>query len=221
MARKKTFNWLKMGCGVLLFPVCWSGFVVLARVLAATGPVDVVWVPLVSGLLCWGVVWWLLPEPLWVYVLGHELTHALWAWMFGGRLKKIKVTSRGGYVVLSKSNFLITLAPYFFPFYAVLAAALYGAGDSLWGWQSYRAVFLVALGAAYGFHVTMTGSILRTRQPDLVGEGWLFSWVVIVLGNLLVLNLSIPLLTRGVPVLKPLIWWGSESWHLWRWLLRL
>lgn len=221
MARKKSVNWLKAGCGILLLPVCWAGFFVLARVLAATGPVDVVWVPLVAGLLCWTVVYSMLPEPLWMYVLGHELTHALWATLFGGRVKKIKVSSRGGHVVLTKSNFLITLAPYFFPFYAVIAAAIFGAGDWLWDWQAYRAVFLVLMGAAYGFHATMTWSILRTRQPDLVSEGWFFSAVVIVLGNLLVLILSIPLLTRGVPVLKPMLWWGSESWHLWRWLLRM
>lgn len=189
--------------------------------LSATGPVDVVWVPLVAGVLCWTAVYALLPEPLWIYVLGHEMTHALWAWLFGGRVKKIRVSSRGGHVVLTKTNFLITLAPYFFPFYAVLAAAIFGAGDSLWGWQACRPVFLILMGAAYGFHVTMTWSILRTRQPDLVSEGWFFSGVVIVLGNQLVLILSIPLLTGGVPVFEPMLWWGSETGNLWRWLLRM
>ncbi len=214
-------DWFKAACGALLLPACWAGFFVLAKVLAATGPVDVVWVPLVAGLLCWMVVYGLLPEPLWLYVLGHELTHALWAWAFGGRVQRIKVTSTGGHVALTKSNFLITLAPYFFPFYAVLIAAFFGAGDALWGWQYGRPVFLVLMGAAYGFHVTMTWSILRTRQPDVVSEGAFFSAVIIILGNLFVLILSIPLLTGGVPWLKPLLWWAVEIGRLWRWLLRL
>ncbi len=34
----------------------------------------------------------------------------------GGQVKKMKVTSKGGHVVISKTNFVIALAPYFFRF---------------------------------------------------------------------------------------------------------
>ena len=81
---------------------------------------DTVWVPLLAGAACWLVIFLLLPKPMWIYVFGHELTHALWTWLFGGQVKKMKVTSDGGHVVISKTNFLIALAPYFFPLYAVL-----------------------------------------------------------------------------------------------------
>jgi hypothetical protein len=56
----------------------------------------------------------------------------------------------------------------------------------------------VGLGAAYAFHVTMTFVVLRIRQPDLVGEGLLFSASVIWLGNALIPLLALPVLA-GAP----------------------
>jgi hypothetical protein len=78
------------------------------------------WLPLLAGVACWVVVFLLLPKPMWIYVLGHESTHAVWTWIFGGKVKQFKAASSGGHVVTTKNNFVITLAPYFFPFYAVL-----------------------------------------------------------------------------------------------------
>jgi hypothetical protein len=48
-------------------------------------------------------------------------------------------------------------------------------------------LYQAGLGLTYGFHVTMTAVILRIRQPDLVGEGFLFSGSLIWLGNALML----------------------------------
>lgn len=218
MAKKRSVHLLKAAIGVLLMPMCWAGFQALGLVFANSRGMDVVWVPLIAGVICWGAIYRLMPEPIWVYVLGHEFTHALWAWLFGGQVKKIKVTSKGGHVVVSKTNFLITLAPYFFPFYAVIAAFGYWLGNQIWGWRAYEAVFLVVLGATYAFHATMTISVLRVRQPDIVQEGWLFSAAVIVLGNLTVLLLSVPLLAGG-PVFKGLALWARGTVDIWRWLL--
>src|SRR5258706_1741260 len=86
-------------------------------VLRASESADTIWVAALSGAACWLVIYLLLPKPMWVYVFGHELTHALWTWLFGGRVRKFKASSEGGEVVISKNNFLITLAPYFFPVY--------------------------------------------------------------------------------------------------------
>jgi hypothetical protein len=84
------------------------------------------------------VIFLLLPKPMWIYVFGHELTHALWTWLFGGQVKKMKVSSAGGHVVVSKTNFVIALAPYFFPLYAALVIAVFasaisfGTGGIIW-----------------------------------------------------------------------------------------
>ena len=182
--------------GILLLPVCLATAQALGKVLFASGAADRVWLPMLAGAACWVVVFLLLPKPMLIYVFGHELTHALWTWLFGGRVKKMKVTSSGGHVVISKTNFLIALAPYFFPVYAVLLVLVFFVGDLFWAWRrSYLTWFHLLLGAAYAFHVTLTWEILKTRQSDITSQGRLFSAVVIFLGNAMLLVIAIPLLT--------------------------
>src|SRR5437667_822881 len=113
-------KWLKTILALLLLPVCIGAVRALGRVLAQTGQADTIWVALGGGAACWLVIFFLLPKPIRLYVFGHELTHALSTWAFGGRVKKFKATPNGGHVVVTKVNFVIALAPYFFPLYVVL-----------------------------------------------------------------------------------------------------
>jgi hypothetical protein len=186
-------KWIKLLVGILLLPVCLG----TGQVLAAAGGMDRVWLPMLAGAACWLVVFLLLPKPMWIYVFGHELTHAVWTWIFGGKVKRFKAAANGGYVVTTKSNFVIALAPYFFPLYAALVVALFLLGDLFWGWRrNYLPWFHLLVGAAYAFHVTLTWEILKTRQSDITSQGRLFSGVIIFLGNALVLVIAVPLLTR-------------------------
>ena len=191
----------------------------LLKVLRACGSVDVVWIPLLGGAACWIVIFLLLPKPMWIYVFGHELTHALWTWLFGGEVKKMKITSAGGHVVISKTNFLIALAPYFFPLYVVLVIGGFALGRWLWDWP--LVYFHLLVGAAYAFHVTLTLHVLQTRQSDITGQGYLFSAVVIFLGNAGVLWLGLPLLTAKVGILNSLGWWLESTGMILHWLQRL
>ncbi len=215
-------KWIKFIIAILLLPVCAGAATALWKVLCASGGVDVVWVPLLAGAACWLVIFLLLPKPMWIYVFGHELTHALWAWLFGGQLKKLKVSSGGGHVVVSKSNFLIALAPYFFPLYAALVVAGFSLSRLIWDWRSYLVWFHLLIGAAYAFHVTLTWHVLKTRQSDITSQGWLFSAVIIFLGNVCVLLFGVPLLTTKVGLLNALGWWlegtGQVLQRLQQWL---
>ncbi len=132
--------------------------------------------------------------PFWTaYVAGHELTHALWALLFGKRVKAIKVRKSGGHVVLSGTNSLITLAPYFFPFYAVIWLG-FATVANRWRTSVVPSWLLASgFGAAYAMHVLMTAKVLRFRQPDIESEGYLFSAVVVALGNLAMALLLIPI----------------------------
>jgi hypothetical protein len=158
---------------------------------------------------------------MWIYVFGHELTHALWAWLFGGQVKKMKVTSSGGHVVISKTNFLIALAPYFFPAYAVFVIGVFALGNLIWNWHSYLVWFHLCVGAAYAFHVTLTFHTLQTRQSDITSQGWLFSAAVVFLGNVCVLLFGIPLLTARVGLLNSLGWWLESTGMILHWLQRV
>ena len=196
---------------ILLLPVCAGAGKTLWMVMRACGGADITLVPVGAGAACWVVIYLLLPKPMWLYVFGHELTHALWAWLFGGRVKKFKATSDGGHVVLDKTNFLIALAPYFFPLYAVLVVAIFAIGHLAWNWQGYLVWFHLLVGAAYAFHVTLTAQILKTQQSDITSQGYLFSAVVVFLGNALVLLVGIPLLTAKVDLKTMLDWWIENS----------
>lgn len=207
-------KWAKMIIAVLLLPLCAGAIVALIRLLRIAGGSETFWVAFLGGAACWIVVFLLLPKPMLIYVFGHELTHALWTWLFGGKVKRFKVTSSGGHVVISKSNFLIVLAPYFFPLYVVLLVALFALGHVLFGLSSYLPVFHLLVGAAYAFHITLTWHILQTRQSDITSQGYLFSTVVIFLGNIGVLLIGLPMLTAKVSVLTAMGWWLSETGHV-------
>jgi hypothetical protein len=53
--------------------------------------------------------------------------------------------------------------------------------------------------------------VLQTQQSDITNQGWLFSCVVIFLGNVMVLLFGIPLLTARVGVLNSLGWWLEST----------
>jgi len=199
-------KWVKTIIATLLLPLCIGVTNALIMVLRASGDANTVWVPMLAGAACWLVILLLLPKPMWVYVFGHELTHALWAWVFGARVKEFKATSQGGHVVITRNNFFITLAPYFFPLYAAVVVLIFALGQWLWGWTRYLAWFHLLVGAAYAFHVTFTCHTLRTRQSDITQQGYLFSAVVIWLGNATLLLLGVPLVTSRVGLLTALGW---------------
>ena len=204
-------KWVKTIVAVLLLPLCFGAVQALLRVLGDTGRADLIWVALLAGAACWLVVFLLLPKPMLLYVFGHELTHALWTWVFGGRVKKFKVTGKGGHVVITKSNFIIVLAPYFFPLYVVAVVLVFVLGHLLFGWMKYAVWFHLLIGAAYAFHVTLTWHALQTRQTDITSQGYFFSAVIIFLGNISVLLLGVPLLTGSVRWLTAMGWWLEES----------
>lgn len=204
--------------GLALLPWCIGATWALAVVIRSSGSTTMFWVAALGGAASWTAIFFLLPKPIWIYVVGHELTHALWAWLFGGRVKSFRVTAKGGEVVVTKSNPLIVLAPYFFPLYAVLWALLWALGSWLGGWDRYLPWFHFGLGFTYAFHVTLTAHILRIRQPDLDVEGWLVSGLVIWLGNVLVLLLTFPLLTGEVGVWTAVRWWIERTGRFLLWL---
>ena len=206
-------KWAKLFIALALTPLCFGAVLALWKVLRVSGDADTIWVVFLAGAACWVAIYALLPKPMWIYVVGHELTHALSTWLFGGRVKKFKASAKGGQVVITKSNFLISLAPYFFPLYAVLVVVVFVTGHLIWNWRAYAIWFHLLLGAAYAFHVTLTWHILKMEQSDVAQNGYVFSVVVIFLGNAAVLLIGVPLLTARVGVLTALGWWlqGTET----------
>jgi len=133
----------------------------------------------------WVFLFFCLPRPTRSYVLAHELTHALWGWVMGANIKRLRVSKNGGSVTLTKSNFLITLAPYFFPLYTVLAILGYYFLSIFFDLRTYEPFWLGLVGLTWGFHLTFTITTLLQHQPDIRENGRLFSYALIYFMNVL------------------------------------
>ena len=157
----------------------------LARAAATSGPFAETWfISLGAGMATWLLIFFLLPRTLWLYVLGHELTHAIFAMLAGGKISSFQVSAKGGHVVTDKVNWWITLSPYFVPIYALLWMALWISVDFYHPLKAYQPVLYFGLGLLWCFHLTFTASMLHLGQTDLSSQGIIFSLVVILLTNL-------------------------------------
>ena len=184
-------KFLKLLIGLIFLPLCWAASRTFFFLLQSLPAGDSGWIDwaLPIGFLMSVLGFFLLPQAFRTYVLGHELTHALSGLLMGAKVGKIKVGKEGGHVMLSKSNFIISLAPYFFPFYTGLIIAIWHVFGFFFDVRPYEAWWLLAVGMTWGFHLTFTVYMLTQEQPDVLENGRLFSYVIIYLANLFVMAL--------------------------------
>ena len=170
---------------VLLLPFCYGATLGLLEILRRFKNVPEGSIYFMAGILSYFAFQWVFFRPLRTYVLGHELSHALAAWMSGAEVKHFHVSKKGGSVSVSKSNFFIALAPYFLPLYALFAMVAYYSVCYFYpGLRVYWKGFLWVLGGTLGFHMALTAYALKMDQPDLKSAGKLLSAVIIYLGNM-------------------------------------
>jgi hypothetical protein len=82
----------------------------------------------------------------------------------GGRVSRFKVGREGGHILTDKNNFLIALAPYFFPLYSILVLALYGALSLFVNLQPYGRLLYAVIGGTWAFHLTFTCWMIPKNQ---------------------------------------------------------
>ena len=182
-------NFLRLLTGIALLPACWGAARALGDMVVASAGAEGVSaeaLSLLGGIAAFALAWTVLGRPVKAYVLGHELTHAIWGLMFGAIPSDLRVGEGGGSVRLTKSNMLITLAPYFFPFYTfvVIVCALV----TLLFVQPlpFLPAWMFLVGFTWAFHVLFTLETLGRRQPDVKLYGRVFSWTFILVANVLV-----------------------------------
>jgi hypothetical protein len=149
-----------------------------------------------AGFVVWVLIFALLPRTMWLYVLGHEFTHALAAMLAGGKVTAFHVTSKGGHVLTDKVNWWIALSPYFVPIYALIWIGLWITVDFYHSLRDYQPMLYFGIGLFWAFHLTFTASMAHRKQTDLSGQGIVFSFVIILLINLLAFLLLLSLLTH-------------------------
>lgn len=198
---------IRFGIGLLLLPFCWvTTWTLLSRFSHATLEKGFwqnpsFWYFAIGSLSMIGWFWSGLLKSffLYLYVLGHELTHAAFVILFRGRVTSLHVSLDGGYITTNKTNLLIALSPYFVPFWSIISAIVYTIGR--FGFDagpSWDLAFYALMGVTWTFHLVWTVWMIPRDQPDLRQNGTFLSLVVIYLANLLVLA-SLLCLADGSP----------------------
>lgn len=174
--------------GIALLPACWgfsrASIDSLSVAADGVGGFSVEVLSFLGGIAAFSLSWMAISHPVKAYVLGHELTHALWGLMFGARPSDVRIGASGGSVTLTKSNFLITLAPYFFPFYTFVVVVAALVTFAFLRPLPFLPLWLFLIGFTWAFHILFTLETLTQRQPDVKLYGRVFSWTIIFLANL-------------------------------------
>lgn len=191
---------LRLLLGLLLLPACFAVVMTLLdSILAsagASGWVSAESIAALGGIAAFALCWIAVPHPVRAYVLGHELTHAIWGLMFGARPSDLRVGANGGSVRLTKSNLLITLAPYFFPFYTFIVVVAALVTFAFLRPLPCLPLWMFLIGFTWSFHVLFTIETLAQRQPDIRLYGRVFSWVFIFLVNVAVVMVWLAITTQ-------------------------
>ena len=185
-------KWVKFLAGAFLLPPCWVLTLSFLNTLVRTagsgellGNPGFLWF---AGGVALGAGAYFSIQPLvWLYVIGHELTHAALVWMHGGKVHDFHVARSGGHIVTDKTNTLIVLGPYFVPFYTVLWIGSYATARIALGLPAWPELFQGGIGATWAFHLVFTAAMIVRGQPDLEYGGVFFSIVLIYLLNLAVI----------------------------------
>jgi len=198
-------RWIKFFVALALMPL-------MVGLVWALWKITVAWVPtsgwqspwalsIAGGFLFWVLCYLFLPRPMWLYVFGHEFTHALAIILSRGKVSGFHVSSQGGHVATDTVNWYIALSPYFVPLYTLLWMALWLITSFWWPEiNQYETVLFAGIGVTLGFHITFTIGMIHKEQTDLIGQGWVFSFVVIISINVLVLLLLI------IPIADNISW---------------
>jgi hypothetical protein len=196
-------RWLKFVIAIFLLPLCAILTQTFFTVFARATVTQRLWAAEEFWFFSLGAVLWLiaffgLPRPMLVYVFGHELTHALWVLLMGGRVSRFRVGRDGGHIVTDRNNFWIALAPYFFPLYSLIIIGGYGLLGLFVNVQPYGRLLYALIGATWAFHFTFTCWMIPKKQTDLTDNGTFFSLVVIYLMNLALLSVMLVLASSQI-----------------------
>jgi hypothetical protein len=224
---RRLIRWLT---ALVLLPLCWvTTWTFLSRFSLATEQgfwqTAKFWYFATGVLVMAGWFWSGLLQPffLYLYVLGHELTHAVFVVFFRGKVTDFHVSTEGGYIMTNKTNLVIALSPYFVPIWAVIGAVLYAAlRFCVVLTPAWDLAFYAVMGVTWTFHMVWTVWMLPRDQPDLKEQGTLLSLVVIYQANLLVL-VALLCLAEKAPLesarefarewLRHAMTWGDVLWR--------
>ncbi len=201
--------WLKWPAAIVMLAALpgalYAAVSLVGRVLADPWPVAMFLAGF--GLQC--LAWWLFFRRTRFSLLltfEHELTHALFAWATLHRVTGLRATAfRGGQVTfLGAGNWLITIAPYFFPTLSVLVIVVSSFLPSSLG-----SIARFLIGMSFAYHLTSTLHETHPGQTDLQQVGKLFCVLFLPTANLVTIGVLLGFIYGG--------WSGSAQYLMSVW----
>lgn len=151
----------------------------------------------IGGFMLWAAIYFIRRRTAVSYIWAHELTHAITGLLCGAKVHRMVINRTGGFVELSKDNILITLAPYFVPFYLLLFLGLRLSAEHFFPGTIPESAWLFGIGFTFSFHILHTiNALITVAQPDIQVYGRLFSYWFIAATNLIIIAAGLILFYR-------------------------
>jgi hypothetical protein len=148
--------------------------------------------------------------------LEHELTHCLFAWATGNRVTGLtaRLNTGGGMRIKGTPNWLIAVAPYFFPTVSVALLVASAIIDARW-----QPLLAGLIGVSVTYHIASTWQETHAGQNDLREAGLVFSLLFLPSANLLAYGLVFATIRAGVAGMAGLMRTVEQSpWQPFEWL---
>ncbi len=200
---------IKSVIAILLIPFFLGLLISFGKLAVSLMPLSSSEIWFLTGFVIFFVVFLIKSVPGKIYVFGHELTHAFWTILIRGKVKEFNVSSKNGSVVATKSNFLISLAPYFFPVYTFLIIFIFYILAFFLPVSKYVEWLFFFVGFSYSFHIFLTAESLSIGQSDVKKTGKIFSYIVIAILNIIIAVVMLKFITPDKITLKKYFF---ESW---------
>lgn len=193
---------LQLLLGIISLPVCIAASFALYEQLNQIKTLSYDERYFLLGIVAYLIVHTVFFKPTYIYILGHELMHALATWISGGKVSSFKVSSQGGKVTTNKSNIFIALAPYFFPLYTIVVALIFFGMRFIAEASLPYSVFFFLVGFTFSFHIILTIDFLKIKQTDFLHSGYLFSVCLIYIVNIVIIGTIFSLLFDEIVFLE-------------------
>ena len=132
-----------------------------------------------------------------IAIVAHELTHAFFALITFHKVKHIRVEaddSGGSMGFEGEGNWLIVIAPYFFPLFGFFYMLFVSV------WTSFAPMNLILngiLGYFLGYHLDTVASQIHEKQTDLPKVSYKFCWMFLPGANFWVIGSMLAFNSRG------------------------
>ena len=130
-------------------------------------------------------------------VLAHELTHALFAFLTFHHVKGISINqddTGGNMSFEGEGNWLIIIAPYFFPLFGVVAMITISIYTMF---APMNLILNSVMGFMIGYHLDTVGSQIHEKQTDLPKVGYPFCAIFLLPANLWMIGSMMAFNSKG------------------------